>query len=161
MLRALVICAIFCAVAVEAHAQPTAPTTTSLYVNEGYDPEAQPEADLARAVQRATAEGKRILVVVGGDWCVWCHILDRFLASDHEVGAAFAASFIILKVNWSPENENAAFLRRFPESTGYPDFFILDAQGGFMAHQRTDVLERDRSYDRARMIAFARRWRPV
>ncbi len=160
MRRALVICALFLLGAAETHAQPVVPPATALYVNESYRPDADPDIDLALAVQRATAENKRILVVVGGDWCVWCHILDRFLAADREAHAAFAVSFVILKVNWSRENENTEFLGRYPESTAYPDFFVLDARGQFLAQQRTDVLERGRRYDRVRMIEFARRWRP-
>lgn len=140
-----------------AAAQTTSPST--LYVNESYDPRANPYRDLERAVARASAENKRILIVVGGDWCVWCDILDRFLAEDAEVRAAFADSFVMLKVNWSRENENIAFLSGFPASSGYPDFFILDSNGAYLGQQRTGVLESGRDYDRARMLVFARRWR--
>jgi thiol:disulfide interchange protein len=157
----LVICALWLLGAEETHAQSVTQAAPTLYVNEGYRPDADPDADLALAVRRAAAENKHILVVVGGDWCVWCHVLDRFLARDQEVHAAFAAAFVILKVNWSRENENAEFLSRYPESTAYPDFFILDAHGQFLAQQQTDVLERDRSYDRAQMIEFALLWRPT
>ncbi len=131
----------------------------SLYVVDHYDPARNPEADLALAAQRASAEGKRILVVVGGDWCVWCEILDRFIAANSDVHAAFADSFVVLKVNFGRENENEAFLRRFPQSEGYPNFFILAADGAYLAQQDTALLEQGRSYNRARMLAFAGRWR--
>lgn len=131
---------------------------SALYVNDSYDPRANPYRDLERAIERATAENKRILIVVGGDWCVWCEILDRFLARDAEARAAFEASFVVLKVNMSSQNENVAFLSGFPESVGYPDFFILESNGAYLGRQDTGVLEANRDYDRARMIAFARRW---
>jgi len=134
--------------------------TSDLYVNAHYDPRANPYRDLERAIDRASAENKRILIVVGGDWCVWCDILDAFLARHADVRAAFAESFVVLKVNWSRENENVAFLSGFPESAGYPDFFILDRNGRYLAQQPTGALESGRDYDRVRMLAFARRWRP-
>ena len=107
----------------------------------------------------ASSQNTRILIVVGGDWCVWCEILDRFIAQDASVRAEFARSFVILKVNWSRENENQDFLGRYPTPAGYPDFIILNADGSFAGQQNTAELERGRSYDPASMIAFARRWR--
>lgn len=139
-------------------AAQTAPLD-ALYVNTSYDPRANPYRDLERAIDRASAEDKRILIVVGGNWCGWCEILDRFVAADAGVSAALSDSFVILKVNMSSANENAAFLSGFPESAGYPDFFILDSNGAYLGQQRTDELELGRTYSRDRMIAFARRWR--
>lgn len=131
----------------------------NLYVNNSYDPRANPYRDLERALDRAEAENKRVLIVVGGDWCVWCEILDIYLTRNTDVRTAFEASFVMLKVNWSPENENTAFLSGFPHSRGYPDFFILESNGAFLRQQDTGLLEREDNYDRARMLAFAQRWR--
>lgn len=137
----------------------SAQTLSAPYVNGGYDPHANPYRDLERALDRAEAENKRVLIVVGGDWCGWCDVLDNFLMRHSDVRAAFEDSFVVLKVNMSRENENAAFLSGFPESAGYPDFFILDSNGAYLGRQRTDVLERGRDYDAARMLGFAQRWR--
>jgi thioredoxin-related protein len=157
MLRALAVVAVFFAFAPATSAQ--APTHAALYVNDGYDPRANPYRDLERAIDRASAEDKRILIVVGGDWCVWCEILDRVIAADADVQATFAAAFVVLKVNMSSSNENTAFLSGFPDSAGYPDFFILESSGAYLGQQPTDVLEEGRNYSRERLIAFARRWR--
>lgn len=131
----------------------------ALYINESYSPRANPYRDLEQAIERASAENKRILIVVGGDWCVWCEILDRFLARDADARVAFEGSFVMLKVHMSSQNENIAFLSGFPDSVGYPDFFILDSNGAYLGRQQTNVLEGTGDYDRARMLAFARRWR--
>lgn len=133
---------------------------TGLYINDHYDPRANPYRDLERGIDRASAEHKRILIIVGGDWCGWCEVLDRRLASDADVRAAFERSFVIVKVNVSSANQNEAFLSGFPRSNGYPDLFILDSNGAYLGRQPTDVLEDERGYDRARMIAFASRWTP-
>jgi thiol:disulfide interchange protein len=131
----------------------------ALYVNDSYDPRANPYRDLERAIERASAEDKRVLLVVGGDWCVWCEILDRHLADDADVYAEFERTFVMVKVNMSRQNENEAFLSGFPASRGYPDFFILESNGAYLSQQQTDALENGRGYDRARMLAFAQRWR--
>jgi thiol:disulfide interchange protein len=132
---------------------------STLYINNSYDRRANPYRDLERALARAEAENKRVLMVVGGDWCGWCQILDDFLIRDAEVRASFEASFVMLKVNWSPENQNSAFLSGFPSSRGYPDFFVLDTNGAFLRQQDTGLLEHEDDYDRGRMLAFAQRWR--
>ena len=129
------------------------------FIVHGYDPARDPRADLAMAVDRAQAENKNILLIVGGEWCIWCHMLQRYLDSNADVRDAFAASFVILKVNYSDDNKNAAFLGAYPRSTGYPDFFVLDPGGAFLAQQSTGDLEQGRGYNRARMMDFARRWR--
>lgn len=130
-----------------------------LYFNPRYDHRADPAADLASA--RALAGNRNILLEVGGDWCVWCRILDAYLAEEADVRAAFRASFLIVKVNWSRTQQNEAFLAAYPPISGYPSFVILDNRGRYLGSEETAPLESGRSYDRARMLAFAARWRPA
>lgn len=158
MLRALALSFALLAMPQATAFAQTAPLA-NLYINQSYDPRANPYRDLERALDRAQAENKRVLIVVGGDWCGWCEILDNYLTRNADVRAAFEETFVMLKVNWSPANENAAFLSGFPRSRGYPDFFILDSSGTFLRQQDTGLLEHENDYDRARMIAFAHSWR--
>ncbi len=133
-----------------------------LYVIEGYHPEADPFADLERAKERALAEQKRILMEVGGDWCVWCHILDAYLEANADVRAAYEDSFVVLKVNWDREGgwqKTDAFLAQYPERAGYPHFFVLEADGTFIHSQNTvDLEDGEESYDKDAMLSFARSW---
>lgn len=133
-----------------------------LYVVEGYRPDADPFADLELAKARALAEHKRILIEVGGDWCIWCHILDDYLEENADVRAAFEDVFVVLKVNWSRDVEgeqNEAFLAQYPERAGYPHFFVLEADGTFIHSQDTVKLEDgEESYDKDAMLSFARMW---
>ena len=43
-----------------------------------YDPGRNAEQDLKIAVVEAQRTGKRILLEVGGEWCSWCHIMDKY-----------------------------------------------------------------------------------
>ena len=149
-----------CAVLAAACGPTEAETSADpLYWNAAYSVDADPFADLDAAKADAAATGRRILVEVGGDWCSWCHILDAYLEDNADVRAAFARSFLVLRVNWSPENENHAFLDAFPEITGYPHFFVLDAEGTLLHSQNTAELEEGPSYDHAAMMRFAEDWR--
>jgi len=152
------------AAAPAAIAKPPVPASTEindgLYANGAYSEAADPEADLARAVQTASAANKRILIEVGGDWCVWCHILDAYLNNDKKVRAEFLKSFVIVRVNFSPEHKNEGFLGKFPARAGYPHFFVLEKDGKLLTSQDTGKLEKGDSYNRDKMLKFAKAWRP-
>ncbi|MEZ5959768.1 MAG: thioredoxin family protein [Hyphomonadaceae bacterium] len=158
-MRAFWVVLAFSLLGANASAQTRPPLDRGLYYIQDYDAARDPAADLSRVVERARQNNLRILLVVGGDWCAWCHILDDYIASNAIVREEFGHSFIILKVNMNQRNPNEAFLSRFPPSSGYPDFFVLDADGSFLAQQDTAELERGNGYNRNRMIAFARQWR--
>ena len=125
-----------------------------------FDGKRDAAADVAQAVASAAAQGKRVIVDVGGEWCSWCHILDRFVAGNEDVRALVAANFVWVKVNWSPANRNEALLARWPRVPGYPHLFVLDAQGRVVRSQATSELEAGRDYDRQKMIAFLEASRP-
>jgi thiol:disulfide interchange protein len=142
--------------ATPAAARPAAEESDSA----GYDPARDPAADLAVAVERARASSRRILLEVGGEWCIWCHILERFLAEHDAVCEELEARFVVVKVNYSEENPNEEFLGRYPEIPGYPHFFVLDGDGALLHSQSTGELEEGRGYSVERFLAFLREWGP-
>ena len=77
-----------------------------------FDAARDPARDLEVALRMAQATGRRVVVEVGGEWCSWCHILDRFFEANPDLKRFRDANYIWLKVNWSPENQAAmhAFL---------------------------------------------------
>jgi hypothetical protein len=123
-----------------------------------FDPSRDAAADVAHAVALAKAQGKRVIVDVGGEWCTWCHIMDRFIAAHDNVRSLLDAHYVWVKVNYSKQNPNEALLARWPKVAGYPHLFVLDASGALVHSQDTSALESGRSYDAARFIAFLARW---
>ncbi len=119
-----------------------------------FDPERDAAKDLSVATALASAQGKRILVDVGGQWCKWCHTLDRFIADQPEIKALIDTRYVWLKINWSPDNKNQALLSRWPKIKGYPHLFVLDAKGQLLHSQDTGTLESGDSYDPMRFLAF-------
>ena len=118
--------------------------------------------DAARDLQAAKAEakksGRRILLDVGGNWCSWCRLMDRWYAEQKDVRELRDRNFVVLLVNYSPENKNEALLGQFPKITGYPHFFVLDASGKLLQSQDTGGLEDGKGYSRAKMRAFLQAW---
>jgi thioredoxin-related protein len=119
-----------------------------------FDPRRDAAADVAQALAQAAAQGKRVIVDVGGEWCAWCHILDRFIARNDEVQALIEAHFIWVKVNWSPANRNERLLGKWPKVSGYPHLFVLDGNGRVVRSQPTAQLESGKDYDQGKMLAF-------
>ena len=126
----------------------------------GFDPARDPFADLETAKVEAKRGGKRVLLDVGGEGCSWCHILDEFIGGDGEIRSFRDANFVWVKVNFSPENENQAFLAQYPEIKGYPHLFVLDNDGKLLHSQFTGELEKGKGYDRKKFFDFLKEWAP-
>jgi thiol:disulfide interchange protein len=124
----------------------------------GYDDTRDPAADLAALIPVARAADKRILLVVGGEWCVWCHYLHDFLERETEIKTLWDARFETLHVNYSEENKNTAFLSRYPKIPGYPHIFVLDKNGVLVHSEDTSLLESGRGYSREAVKAFLDAW---
>jgi thiol:disulfide interchange protein len=123
-----------------------------------FDPARDPARDLEKALQMARTTRRRVLAEVGGEWCTWCHIMDRFFAANPDLQKIRDANFIVLKINFSKENQNKAFLARWPKVAGYPHFFVLDANGRLLQSQDTSVLEAAKDYDPIAFRAFLLEW---
>jgi Thioredoxin-like len=126
----------------------------------GYDPSADPFAQLSHARAVAAEQDKRVLVIAGGDWCSWCHYLNAFIKNHHDLEEALEDTFVIVKAYYGDKADNTAFFATLPEAAGYPHFWIIAADGEVLASQNTLPLEDgDKSYDRDRFMAFIESWR--
>ena len=125
-----------------------------------YDPKRDAAADIDAAVAEARRSGRHVLIEVGGEWCVWCHRLDDYLKRHRKLNALLERNFVMVKVNYSPENENEEVLSRYPEVAGYPHFFVLDSDGKLLHSQDTAELEKGKSYHARRFKRFLTRWGP-
>lgn len=106
-----------------------------------FDPSRNPNTDLREAVRNAKREHKNILMDVGGNWCGWCILVDRTLREDPELHALLEKNYVVLRVNFSKENENPKFLGRYPKPTGYPAWYVLAPSGKLIKVEDTSELE--------------------
>lgn len=125
-----------------------------------FDPTKDPFEDWKVTVDEATKLNKRIILDVGGDWCVWCHRIDTFMHSTEEIESLLNEHFIILKINFSKENKNENFLSQYPAIEGYPHFFVLEKDGSLLHSQNTGELEKDKDYDKDKFVTFLEKWKP-
>jgi thioredoxin-related protein len=123
-----------------------------------FDPTRNPEQDLKNAIEYAQKTNKRIILDVGGEWCIWCHRIDSFIESHKEIKEFLDKHFVVVKVNYSKENKNEKFLSSYPQIPGYPHFFVLDKDGKFLHSQDTGVLEKDKDYDEQKFMEFLKKW---
>ncbi|MFA6540095.1 MAG: thioredoxin family protein [Bacteroidota bacterium] len=123
-----------------------------------YAPSADPEEQLKQAISDATKDNKRILLDVGGEWCKWCHYLDRFFEENANVTAFLKEHYVLVKINFSKENLNESFLSKFPKVPGYPHFFVLDNDGSFLYSQDTGKLEKGQGHDHDKVLSFLKQW---
>jgi len=126
-----------------------------------YDAKRDPEKDLALAEAQATQGHKRILMEVGGTWCSWCRILDKYFDEHADLRGLRDTNFVLLKVNMGPSNENQSFLARYPAIPGYPWIFVLDEHGKLLYSEDTNGLEdRATGYSSKAIKDFLTTWKP-
>src|SRR4029453_3574183 len=154
------LCALVAALCALVASQRAAALTESSPPPTRFDPPRDPARDLDTALRMARTTRRRVLAEVGGEWCTWCHIMDRFFAANPDLAKMRDANFIILKINFSKENQNQAFLARWPKVAGYPHFFVLDANGHLLHSQNTSALEATKDYDAAAFRKFLLEWSP-
>lgn len=125
---------------------------------EKFDPSRNAVKDIENAVAQATKENKRILLDVGGEWCIWCHRLDEFILADQEIDSTLHKNFIVVKVNFSKENKNETVLAKYPKVEGYPHFFVLEKDGKLLFSKNTGELEAEKSYSKEKLLSFFKKW---
>jgi thioredoxin-related protein len=126
----------------------------------GYDKTRDPAADLAAAIPQAQRENKRILLEVGGEWCVYCRILNKVIHEDERLIKRLDDGFITVKVNFSDDVRNEPFLSRYPKIPSYPHLFVLETDGTFLLSQTPDdFMDQDR-YVPDKVLAFLEKWVP-
>ena len=127
---------------------------------EQFDPKKDSEKDLKGAVALAAKSHKRILLDVGGEWCSWCHKLDKFFQENKDVSEFLHNNFVVVKINYSKENKNEKFLSKYPEIKGFPHLFVLDGDGKFLHSQDTGALESGDHHDHDKVFNFLKKWAP-
>lgn len=123
-----------------------------------YDEQADVRADLSAAVARAAADHKRVLVVLGGNWCHWCLKLDDLCKKDAKIAKQLRYEYEVVKAD-SKRFEAASDLvpgaAEGAQKGGYPFLAVLDGAGKVVALQETGPLEVDGNrHDPAKVLAF-------
>jgi thiol:disulfide interchange protein len=134
------------------------PEATTEFFDRKYDPTANPFRQLDAAKEQAAKEGKRILLDVGGEWCIWCHRLDDLFRANKDLADLVKKNYVVMKVNVSIDNKNEIFMAQFPKVAGYPHLFILDAEGKVVHSQDSGQLEEGKGHSKEKVAEFLKKW---
>lgn len=136
-------------------------TSAAAAQREKFDPTRNAAEDLLTVITKAKAENKRIILDVGGEWCIWCRWMDEYFIKNADLMKLRDENFVWLKINMSEENENTEFLAKYPKAEGYPHLYILEKDGAFLHSQGTAELEEGKSYNKQRFTDFLNKWSPA
>lgn len=146
-----------------ATAGPKRPTATSPEIERPYDEAADAQAQIDAAVAASRGDGKRVLLMFGANWCIWCRRLAWTLENDAAVAAALREGWRVVHVDVGARGSstNRDVARRYgdPLGNGLPCLVVLDDAGGVAHVQETGALEDGDHHDPARVLAFLRDWR--
>src|SRR5262249_32314170 len=141
LVRAFGTLLVFCLSSTAALAQNQAPApakpTTAASKPSIYDKSADTAAQLAKSIEKAKQDDKRIVVMLGGDWCGWCHKLHELFTSDAEIRKILSYEYVLVMVDTTaPGAEEllgkckAALSKEELQKTfGVPFLGVLDASG--------------------------------
>jgi Thioredoxin-like/Surface antigen variable number repeat len=123
-----------------------------------YDPNVDAQVEIERAKLEAERTNREVLLIAGGDWCGWCHVLDQTFERFVPLRQLRDQKFVVVHVNVSEKNGNACALRSYPAATGYPFFYVIDVVGKLMATSDGREWESPYGYDPARIEQFLKNW---
>jgi len=126
-----------------------------------YNPDEDAKKGIASAVKQAKAEGKHVLVEIGGNWCIWCARFNDFVNNDKSLDSMVISNYIVYHLNHSKENKNTELMAKYeyPQRFGFPVFLILDEKGNLLHTQTSWYLEDGKkSYDKEKVAAFFTDW---
>jgi thiol:disulfide interchange protein len=125
-----------------------------------FDPGRDAAKDIEAGIAQARESGRRVLLDVGGEWCIWCKRLDQLFEENRDLAELLHRNYVTVKVNYSKENKNELVLSRYPKVAGYPHLFVLENDGTLLHSQDTGQLEKGKAHDPAKVMAFLKSWAP-
>jgi thioredoxin-related protein len=127
-----------------------------------YSPAENAKAAIDKDVKLAKDSKKHVFIQIGGNWCIWCYRFNNMVTSDASIDSLIRASYVVYHLNYSKENKNEALLAKygFPQRFGFPVFLVLDGNGKLLHIQNSAYLEKDKGYDREKVIEFFTNWSP-
>lgn len=133
-----------------------------------YNENASAMEDITNAISTAQQSGKNILLMFGGNWCVWCHRLHGLLQSNEKIKSFLNENYILVLVDVGKKDKNLDLNEKYgnPYALGFPVLVVLDKAGNQIHTQETGSLEytkeetEQKGHDPARVLNFLKTWAP-
>jgi len=132
-----------------------------------YNENADPRADLKKAIAQAKKENKHVLIQFGGNWCPWCIRFHNMAFGAKPIDSLLKANYVYMLLNVPQDKKKRDFtlFREFeyPNRFGYPVFVVLNGEGKQLHIQDSGILEhcQVKGYDTAKVVTFLKMWTPM
>jgi thiol:disulfide interchange protein len=126
-----------------------------------YDKTADAKADIDAALALAKADGKRVLLDFGADWCPDCHVLAAYLngtAGRTLVEPNFHV--VSIDVGYWDHNLDIAGAYGNPIKIGIPAVVVLEPDGSFVGSSADGSLASASGMTEQQVLRYLARWVP-
>lgn len=125
-----------------------------------YSETADPNADIAAALNKAHAEHKRVLLDFGGDWCGDCQVLDIYFHEQPNLDL-LEENFVLVHVWIGHMDKHADVAAKYgvPLSRGVPALAVLDGRGKVLFAQSTGDFSNMRGMNVQSVTDFLGKWK--
>jgi len=126
-----------------------------------YNESADARAEIKEALEKATAEHKRVIVVFGANWCYDCHVLDKAFHRP-DLAPILAANYEVVHVDIGKGDKNQDLMTKYevPMKRGIPGLAVLDSDGKLVYSQKNGEFENARALAPENFRAFLSKWKP-
>jgi len=134
-----------------------------------YDETADAKQDIRLAVEKAADEGKHVLLMFGGNWCIWCHRLHRLFNENKTIHDFLQQKYILVMIDVGKRDKYLDLNEQYgnPYQHGFPVLVVLDNQGNQLTTQETGSLEKptqegvEKGHDPEKVLGFLQQWAPL
>lgn len=127
-----------------------------------FDSAADAKAQIATALEAAQREHQRVLLLLGGNWCTWCHRLHTLFKENKDVARLLKSEYQLVPVDVGRFDKNTDIVSGYGlelKKTGVPFLVVLDSDGKVLAKQETGSLEKGQAHDPDKVLAFLTKWK--
>ena len=127
-----------------------------------YQAKADARAEIKEALEKATREHKRVLVIFGADWCYDCHVLDLAFQRP-DVAPVMGSSYIVVHVDVGQGEKNQDLMKQYnvPMERGIPALAVLGSDGILLYSQKKGEFEKARGLGPEDLLEFLNKWKPA
>lgn len=122
-----------------------------------YNPEEDGLEKINELLKQAKKKNKKLLIQIGGNWCIWCLRFNHLVTTDPELKKILDKKYLYYHLNYSPENKNEKAFAKYGnpgEKYGYPAFLILDKKGNILSTRKTEDMEENKEYNKEKVKKF-------
>ncbi len=120
-------------------------------------------AEINEAKEKAGKAHKRLLLVIGANWCFDCHVLDLAFHGP-QISPVLTAGYEVVHLDIGPDGKkNGDLLKQFDVSLdkGVPVVVVAESDGKVLFSQRNGEFEDARGLTPDALLEFLNRWKPA